>query len=540
MNAIDERGRLAADRLRGAMTDGFDVDAGLAAVRSGLDENRARSALHAEAPQVARRTWMLAAAALVAVGLAGVALLVTRDSTTSGVSDRPTDMGGPSPATTVEAVPEGTTSPAPSTTVDAGAATDSTSSTEPVLEPRTTVNVIEVAQAVAPVRSVVATAGYGSGAGELTIEDCQECDPARPWAPVRLPDGRVVVADPANGRWVVFESVPSTVPGEPSTTRTTDVPWPDRVTASSQPVVDEAGTVYVTMYGPLGAGGTTAGQLWVFDSADLAEPVATYPASGVFGAPPQLLPGAVVLDGAPVDGLSATLRPRPIVRVMLDRNGVQLVDDDVTTTFVYPAGQSIVPFGPLPGLPDSTALIHVFETGREFVDRLYPDGRVARMEVPSAGSVFGAAWVDDAGFLQLEVAVDRSSWDLVQYDLPRAFAYTAAVPVSGRAAAIFANATPEPFVDGVVGLIGSALGAEFRDDCVDPAVSDPQASYEQDGTGRAVATFELRIGCDDSGGGFRWVADLEFDGEAWRVVAVTEQTICVRGVTELDGRELCV
>ena len=348
-----------------------------------------------------------------------------------------------------------------------------------------------------------------------------------------------MVADPANGRWVVFESVPSAVAGDPPSTRTTDVPWPDRVTVSSQPVVDEAGTIFVTMYGPLGAGGTTAGELWVFDPSDLSTPVSTHPASGVFGSPPQLAPDAVVLDGSPVAGLSATLRSRPTVQVLLDRNGFEVLADGVSTTFVYPAGQSVVPFGPLPGLPDGTAIVQVSETGRQFVDRLYPDGRVARMEVPSAGSVFEAGWVDEAGFLQLEVTDDRSSWDLVHYELPRAVGYTTPGPAGERIASVVASLAPAVDIATLVTDLSTAIGIEFRDDCSDPVVADPFATWDTTSDG-ARAVFELTIGCDDSIGGFRWVADLEELGTGWQVVSTTEETICPRGITESDGRQLCV
>ena len=52
-----------------------------------------------------------------------------------------------------------------------------------------TVLVTDVVQVVEPQRTVLATAGFGSGPGDLGVEECQECDPAHPWAPVRIPFG---------------------------------------------------------------------------------------------------------------------------------------------------------------------------------------------------------------------------------------------------------------------------------------------------------------------------------------------------------------
>lgn len=40
--------------------------------------------------------------------------------------------------------------------------------------------------------------------GELGIEPCQECEPMRPWAPIVISDGSVIVADQFNRRWVLF------------------------------------------------------------------------------------------------------------------------------------------------------------------------------------------------------------------------------------------------------------------------------------------------------------------------------------------------
>jgi len=56
--------------------------------------------------------------------------------------------------------------------------------------------------------------------------------------------------------------------------------------------------------------------------------------------------------------------------------------------------------------------------GQYFVDRLSVDGTVTRMAVAPNGSISGAAWADPTGFLQLELDVPSTRWQIVHYDLP--------------------------------------------------------------------------------------------------------------------------
>jgi hypothetical protein len=527
MNDIDERGRVAAQALRTAMDEGFDMEAGLAAVRReesvvGLDESSGRP----------RRGWMVlsAAAAVAAVAVAGTVLIRSADE--SGVTDVPgvatTDV-----ATTPSTSPSDSTVPpdetAVATTIDDGDTTTSVSSID------TMVAVDDVVQTVTPTRNVVATFGFGSGAGQLAVEDCQECDPARPWAPIRIPygpNGQMLVADVANGRWVMFERVSDTQ------LRTVETPWPAGVVVSAQPVVDDAGTVYAVVSGPLGEGGTTAGELWVYDPSDFATPIGRYPASGIFNSPPLLLPAAVILDGSPVQGLGATLEPRP--GVVFDGTSSIVVQQDASRlTFVYPPEATPQPYGPLPGLPDGSGLVLARSGDVDVIDRLFPDGRVARVELPPTGSQFGAAFATVNGFVRLEIDAGTSAWQLVEYALPRLVSYTTARTPNDRAASVFAAVGSQPDVARWVDAAVTAIGNEYRNDCTDPSVADPVATYEAlpDGT---QAVFELQIGCDDSSGGYRWTADLTDGPQGVSASVITEQTICTRGVTTDNSQELCV
>ena len=93
-----------------------------------------------------------------------------------------------------------------------------------------------------------------------------------------------------------------------------------------------------------------------------------------------------------------------------------MVWEGVSTTFVYASTEAPQYFGQMPTLPDGSVMIFLTFDGLEFVDRLTPDGRVHRMEVPPVGSVLGSGSVDQNGFLRL--GVNQSQWNLVHYDLP--------------------------------------------------------------------------------------------------------------------------
>ncbi|MFZ4812728.1 MAG: hypothetical protein ACOYL9_15425 [Ilumatobacteraceae bacterium] len=401
MSSIDHRGRDAASTLQRAMNDGFDVETGLAQVR---DE---QVVVRIATPVSPRRLWMVAAAAATIAVLVSAGALVLRDNERVDVSDstNPTTVITTSPSTTVST----TSSSVPTTAL-----------------PGQDVIVADVVETVEPRRKVVATLGYGDGPRELGIENCQECEPARPWAPVPLPDGRVLIADTPNVRWVAIESTPSDTAGDQPTIQTTETPWPLGVVAIAQPAVDDAGNVYVTMFGPFGTGGTQSAELWVFDPADLSTPVSRHPLPLFRDPRIQFTPASVLVGGITVDGLKpviahlttaeylpvdpATGRDAPSFRVEWSLSAG-------TSTFEYGAGNFPSLVGPLQG-PNGSVFISVTLDGREFIDRLTPAGEVLRTELPPGASVFGSGWADQNGFYRLEGTDDPTQLALVHYDLP--------------------------------------------------------------------------------------------------------------------------
>lgn len=417
MSTIDERGRAAATALRDEMTRGFDVEAGLDEVLRG------EPIVHAAEPDAPRRGWMLAAASVLVLAVGAVAVLALRDEP-GAVSDTP------SPGTTMTPPPVNTAAPdttivpdeAAETTLVADTAVDTT-----VQVVERTVRVADVVQVVEPRRTVLATPGFGSGPGDLGVEDCQECDPARPWSPIAIPSGprgKVLIADAANGRWMMFE--PENPDAATSLWSATETPWPDGVTVSSQPVVDQAGTVYAMMYGPLGSGGTNAYELWTLDSHDLAAPTGRHLLASAGNVPIILGLTTVSVGGQVIEGLTPSIDQVSDATLVLGYEDVAAVTPpkllidvaDTSTTFIYELGEAVEWYGPNPALPDSSVLLRRSGIDGEIVDRLFLDGRVLRIVLPPVGSVFGAAFANQNGFVRLEVSPDGSTWEIARYELP--------------------------------------------------------------------------------------------------------------------------
>ena len=300
------------------------------------------------------------------------------------------------------------------------AATDSSTSQSPPTtdSPLLAEQSIDVAQVIMTVEAqtkVVATLGVGSGPGEVSFEECDDCEPLLPWAPVRLNDGRIILADGVNHRWVLLND------GESS-----EFVWPGSVVASAQPVIDDDDRVYVIVQGPLGKGGGTQAELWVYEATNFAEPILRNPASTIFGSTIDLSLEGVSINGVLIDGLTPQIKDRPQVEFVSfdtsdpdDSTRVKVIwPGHTTNTFIYGEGESPELFGPMPALEQGDVFMQLLIDGQYFVDRLSVDGTVTRMAVAPNGSISGAAWADPTGFLQLELDVPSTRWQIVHYDLP--------------------------------------------------------------------------------------------------------------------------
>ena len=302
-----------------------------------------------------------------------------------------------------------------STEATTSSTSESPSTTDSPIIAEQSIDVAQVITTVEAQTKVIATLGLGSGPGEIAFEECVDCEPLLPWAPVQMSDGRIVIADGVNHRWVILKDGKSS-----------EFVWPFSAIASAQPVIDDADRVYVIMLGAFGNGSETQAELWVYEATNFTEPILRYPASPIFGSTIDLSREGVSINGQSVDGLVPVITDRPHVEFVSfdttnpnDSTQVKVTwSGHTTNTFVYGEGESPELYGPMPALDQGDVLMRLLIDGQFFVDRLSVDGTVTRMAVASSGAVFGAAWANSQGFLQLETDVPSTQWKIVHYDLP--------------------------------------------------------------------------------------------------------------------------
>jgi hypothetical protein len=180
------------------------------------------------------------------------------------------------------------------------------------------------------------------------------------------------------------------------------------------------------MQGPFGVDGVNVAELWVYEATNFAEPILHYPATPIFSSTIDLSPEGVSINDVLIDGLLPQIKYRPHVEFVSfdttnpnDSTQVKVTwSGHTTNTFVYGEGESPELYGPMPALDQGDVLMRLLIDEQFFVDRLSVDGTVTRMAVAPNGSVFGAAWADPTGFLQIELDVSSAQWQIVQYDLP--------------------------------------------------------------------------------------------------------------------------
>jgi hypothetical protein len=122
-----------------------------------------------------------------------------------------------------------------------------------------TVDIGSIEVQTAP-RAVLHTTTAGSGDGQLGFEECQECDPARPWGPIVTDDGTILIADFVNARrLIIIDGVTDTVPMRDD----------GKVTGQPLLVGDELFVPEANL------GGTTPLDAWlrIYDVSDLTTPL---------------------------------------------------------------------------------------------------------------------------------------------------------------------------------------------------------------------------------------------------------------------------
>jgi hypothetical protein len=262
---------------------------------------------------------------------------------------------------------------------------------------------------------VLYQASIGAGEHQLGLEDCRECDPARPLNPVLTDDGRVLILDTANRRWVtVTEGVPATV-ALPADL----VPY--------QMIMGPQDIVYVTM-SPRGGGPT---ELVTFDARDLSTVVSRQPVDQ-----PGVIP-ALRLDGTDLVLQSGTeperrrpltpagAPPLPSVKPSFGTDPTTLTvtsADGVARVYVFDAGLSPSSSAPL---HDGSVVVLANQTDtttspHTTVYRLHPDGAITAGRIDGEDDSFSSLgpFVDERGVIELQRTPEGGGWNVVRFPLP--------------------------------------------------------------------------------------------------------------------------
>ncbi len=300
------------------------------------------------------------------------------------------------------------------------------------------------------VREVLWTATKGAGDTQLGWEDCQECDPARPWSPMVSAQGTIVIADSVNGRWVLVRDgdaitvpIDGAIVGQP-------VFADGFVFVALQPA-DRPEDVVVRTYDP-------EEMVTVLEEVDVPDVV--YTVLTIDG--DRLLAGATKVRGLSPYGAGAAVDPH------FDSapNTMHATWNSARRLWQFPSWAVL----PLP-LADGSVFVEAELGGVPAFVRLFPDGTTAA-GTPAAGNMSynSQLTADQRGIVQLES--DGTTMSVVRYALPHPTATPIALDIESGAILGFAPGPQR--ADDVVAAVDQALGNPV-DDTGWLAVSDQYA-----------------------------------------------------------------
>ncbi len=461
---FERAARHAARTLRDEAESIADPQAALAAL---LDDEPAGPPNDVRLDVVTRplrgRRWVsLSAVAAALVAVAGIVVVAGRDPadapTTETIVEPPATVltTDATPATTVEV-----TSPATEPSVPR-------STDPPETDPVSTMSATVVGEIGEPLgRTVLVNYGVGDGAEQLGFEDCQECEPTRPGAPLVSEAGDIVIADPVNDRWQVIRD--GVWQG---------APFSDGQRVVGSPIRATDGYIYAVVPGVAAASTSTV--------------VAIDPTELVVRASYPMPIGAVVAELHQVnddvmygDAIVTSIQHRPDLPSWdLDSaaNLLRLTIADVEQVFALPAAW-LVSTDSVSRFDDGSVALHALATGREedewLIARFWADGSFTSGTLttrPATTGSIGRFTTD--GWVQLEDdAIVR--YALPEFDGPDPLSDWAVPDVSVPTLDAVPRWFPADLVDAPPTVTGGeSVGAAFAG----PSYAQTWVRTERDGT----------------------------------------------------------
>ena len=250
-------------------------------------------------------------------------------------------------------------------------------------------------------RTGAVTADVGAGDLDLGWEDCQECEPLRPWAPVVGADGTIYVADVVNTRWRVVGQGASR-----------NIPFADGEIVAGSPVIGPDGLVYAPVAAELRQ--TAPRRVVAYDPSTLAE-VASYPVGTTVYDRLELVNGQLLLGDTVVTSFDVQLGT-PTVDIDHDAGLVTISLSGTQRRFQFPESWLINGRDAVP-IDDGSVVVRVLapiatDDYEPVLVRLWLDGTTAAGTVANDSTTNGAVQITSAGLVQLE------GTSVVRYELP--------------------------------------------------------------------------------------------------------------------------
>lgn len=287
-------------------------------------------------------------------------------------------------------------------------------------------------------RTVLYTATVGAGDGQLGREDCQECEPTRPMAPVLTPQGTVIIPDLANGRWVIVDGA--------------DV----RTVPMDGGLVGQPLLVGSWLYAPMNTADDPPSTTTVraYDTTDMTTVVEELPMTTdlwrtLVVSGNHLFAGATELrELSPYDA-AATMVPA------FDQapNTMDVTWNSVHRRWQFPSWATVPT-----ALTDGTVLVGADLGGTDSIVRLFPDGTMAAGTLAAPTDAYGWWTAGQLGIVQIEF--DGTRFEVARYALPRP---SGPLQIDVETGALLGFVPGPQDADEVVAAVTAAIGAPVTD-----------------------------------------------------------------------------